>query len=104
MKKYRKSFLHEVARFDRCNRQTGSPFPNDIGLRQFYDYESRGIRPDAPDPYYVHLLNGKKWWEWTVNEYAGLFTTNDWPGWCILEQDFADDPAGLEQIRQRIAA
>ena len=100
--KYRKSFLIEVERFDRCNRMAGSPAANDIGLHQFFEFESFGKRPDIPDPYFTHLCDGKAWWEWTLNEYANTYLTWDWPGWYMLAIDFLSDKEGFRQLRQRL--
>lgn len=66
------------------------------------DYESRGVKPPRPHPYFESLLNGKKWWEWQLNEIAATYGTGDWWGWATLEQDYADDLAGLKQIVQRV--
>lgn len=100
-RKYSPGFLAEVARLDRIHRDSTTPSPTDIGLRQFFDFESRGIQPERPDPYFTHLLNGKRWWEWTINEYAVIYLTEEWPGWAAIEEDFADDPRGLRQIEAR---
>lgn len=98
----RERFLREARRFDAINRQQGSPAPTDIGLRQFHRFESLGETPEHPDPYFTHLVNGKRWWEWTLNSYAELYLTDDWPGWAQLEVDFADDPRGFKQLESRI--
>lgn len=92
--------MAEVARFERAS--TVPIRRSDDGLRQFHAWESRGEEPETPNAYFAQLLDGKKWWEWTVNEYAGLYGTNEWPGWATLEEDFKDDLAGLRQIRQRL--
>lgn len=98
--KYKPKFLKEVERFDElANHRTP---PTDAGLKQFFEYESYGKMPDDPDPYFMALLNGKKWWEWTLNFYAERFHCGDWPGWYILAFDFKDDPAGFKQLRQRL--
>jgi hypothetical protein len=97
----RPSFMREIERFDRVNRQPGSPEKSDAGIRQFFELESRGIRPESPDPYFTHLCNGKAWWEWSVNQYAELYLTDDWPGWSQVEADFAGDERGLKQVRRR---
>lgn len=102
MRKYKASFLAEVKRFDGCNRQMGSPVANDVGLDQFFVFESTGKKPAIPDRYFTHLLDGKKWWEWTLNEYAdSYFSLTDWWGWHLLALDFSDDPNGFKQLRQR---
>ena len=101
--KYSRGFLREVARFDSRGLQPGrGTARTEVGLRQFYDYESSGIKPDAPDPYFTALVNGKAWWEWTLNQYADLRENRvDWPGWLQLALDFKDDPSGFRQVRQR---
>lgn len=93
----------EIARFDRCNRSPGSPAPNDIGVQQFSVRESRGVDPDEPDPYFYHLLDGKRWWEWTLNYIADMYDTAEWPGWVSFELDFQVDPSGLKQLKSRVA-
>lgn len=100
--KYRKSFLIEVERFDRCGRMALSKSPNDIGLQQFYEFESFGKKPEIPDPYYTLLCDGKAWWEWTLNEYAKMLFTMEWPGWYCLAFDFINDKSGFRQLRQRL--
>ena len=89
----------EILRFERS--MPGYPRTS-IGLQQFYERESKGREPGEPDPYFLRLCNGKKWWEWTVNEYAALYSTSEWPGWRQLEDDFRTDPRGLEAIARRI--
>lgn len=91
--------MAEVARFERC---CPGPDRNASGLAQFHAYESRGVRPADPDPYFRRLLDGKKWWEWTVNAIAETYLTDDWWGWAQFEQDYAGDEAGLKQIRRRV--
>lgn len=97
--KYSKSFLLQVKRFE--DEQEGVP-QNDTGLLQFHSYESRGFEPETLDPYFTRLLNGKKWFEWRINQIAKTYGTDDWWGWYQLEQDYKDDPGQVELIRQRI--
>lgn len=97
--KLRAKFKNEIERFERC---CDGAAPTLTGLHQFHAHESKGTKPQEPDPYYQRLLNGKRWWEWTVNEYASLYESWEWWGWAMLEQDFKNDPAGLKQIRDRI--
>lgn len=69
------------------------------GLRQFLAYESRGIRPESPDPYFTRLLNGKKWWEWTIEQYRTAFKTGvDWFGFYTYRRDFKNDHRGFNMI------
>lgn len=97
--RYRQSFLDEVVRFERCNPCPAGSEP--IGLRQFFDRESRGITPESGTPYFRRLLDGKKWWEWTLNEYADRYLTWEWWGWWQITKDFAGDLAGFRQACQR---
>lgn len=99
--RFRKSWLREVNRYRRTMR------PMHVratlaGLLQFRNYESLGRWPGVPEPYFLLLWNGKRWWEWTVNEIAATYLTDGWWGWCRLAEDFAGDSAGLRQIRGRI--
>ena len=100
--KYRQSFLIEVARFDRCGRQACSQAFTDLGLQQFYEFESHGKIPNMPDPYFTLLCDGKAWWEWTLNEYAKTFFTENWMGWRRYAEDFINDKSGFRQLRQRL--
>lgn len=96
--RYKRSWLAEVERFERC--QCGAD-RSEVGLAQFFAYESRGVWPVEPDAYFTRLWDGKRWWEWTLNEYAARRFTNEWPGWAQLEDDFAGDPAGFHQVKRR---
>lgn len=96
---YSGRFLHEAARFERC--QPGGAARTDLGLSQFHRHESLGVWPVDADPYFDRLWNGKRWWEWTLNQYRDLHFSQDWWGWCQIEKDFADDPAGLRQVKRR---
>jgi len=90
---------YEYMRYARIG---GSKNKTKIGERQFIEYESTGKFPEQPDSYFNCLLDGKKWWEWTLNEFASLYGKWEWPGWLQLEQDFDDDLPGLKQVVQRI--
>lgn len=77
------------------------PESSDEGLSQFRAYESRGgLKPTQP--YGVALLEGKRWLEWTVNEYAARYGTSEWPGWDALQHDMAESPLLLRMICQRL--
>lgn len=97
----KRSFIRECKRFEDCNTAK-SPGYSEIGFNQFYKYESTGEFPENPDPFFTHLLDGKKWWEWTLNWLADMYLTHEWYGWYILATDFIDDPSGFKQLRQRI--
>jgi len=76
--------------------------PTRLGLEQFCNLESKGIRPENPDPYFVYLCDGKAWWEWTLNYIAEQFSNDEWPGWLCYAYGFWHDPAGFKQLRQRV--
>lgn len=96
-------FLKECDRFESaCDYPGFRPTRTELGLRQFYEKESNGIDPDKPDPYYVRLVEGKKWWEWTVNFIAESWGTMHWDGWVKLAEDFKDDESGFRQIADRV--
>jgi hypothetical protein len=98
--KFKDSWLREVARFERIENAGGKR--SELGLVQFHAFESHGERPPNPDPYFEALLNGKRWWEWTINYYAEMFGTAEWPGWNQLQMDFVSDDQGLAQIKKRL--
>lgn len=99
----KEKFLRECDRFEQaCDYPGFLPVRNDIGLKQFHELESKGVRPICPDPYFVRLLEGKKWWEWTVNFIAERYLTRDWDGWWQLAIDFKDDESGYRQIADRV--
>lgn len=99
--KYRAGFLREVQRFADTMRPQIC-VATEKGLAQFHDYESRGIRPQSPDKYFRFLLDGKAWWEWTLNNIAETYGTDEWPGWYCLALDFKDDAEGFLQLRKRL--
>ena len=72
--------------------------PTDIGRQQFFDFESRGIVPENPDPYYLRLSDGRKWLDWQRNDmkeqyfrYLNGISDCGWYGWHQLREDFKDD-------------
>ena len=75
-----------------------APISSEVGLQQFFDLESSGIRPADPDPYFDLLVDGKREWGIRSKTILDLRYTREWPGWFCLEQDFAEDPEGLRQI------
>ena len=66
--------------------------PTECGRDQFCRQQSFGEWPDEPDPYFLMLVCGKRWIDWTVEQWRLLYQGDEWPGWCRVEQDFADDP------------
>ena len=93
--------MREIERFERCSTATVPP-RTDVGLQQFVAIESKGERPESVEPYCQSLIDGKRWWEWTVNEHAARYMTDEWYGWPTLINDFSGDESGFRQIVQRI--
>lgn len=60
-------------------------------LQEFVLYEN-GKLDYPPCASTQNLIDAKRWFEWTINEYANLYGTQEWPGWLQLEKDFQDDP------------
>lgn len=99
--KISKKFKREIERFEiscGCKKIKRT----DLGLKQFFDKESKGIIPDDPDEYYLLLLNGKKWWEWTLEFIKDRYKKGEWFGFLITFLDFQNDKSGYEQIRSRL--
>jgi hypothetical protein len=42
--------------------------PTDIGREQFKQWESNGTIPEEPDEFFLVLQNGKKWFDWQLND------------------------------------
>lgn len=95
---FRKAWISRLERY--CS--TRLPARSFLGLQEFISFESGGEEPK--EAYGRALLDGKRWMEWTINEIASLYGTQEWPGWLQLEEDFATDPTLLRMIRQRVNA
>jgi len=63
--------------------------PTQEGRKQFFEHQSRGIVPKAPDPYYCALENGKWQFDWLRNQYIEQYLGNDWWGFSLLWDDWA---------------
>lgn len=63
--------------------------PNDLGRQQFFDYQTKGIKPENPDKYYEKLKDGKKWFDWQVSEYHQSYVKGT-DGWFGLIQLWVD--------------
>jgi|SRR3990167_1108252 len=62
--------------------------PNVIGREQFILYQSQGIKPDNPDPYYEMLNRGKLNFDFLCNEYRKMYWSGEWCGWLQLWKDW----------------
>jgi hypothetical protein len=61
---------------------------SDKGRTQFFNQQSYGIFPENPDDYYLKLLDGKKWFDWQIQEYISLYLSDDWWGWYQIVEDY----------------
>lgn len=66
----------------------GQTAPSDIGREQFYAEQSRGIRPEVPDPYYTALVSGKKAFDFLTSEYRTMYLMGEWWGFLLLWKDW----------------
>lgn len=62
---------------------------NLVGANQFWLFESRGIEPAKPDPYYLDLRRGKMERQHAITEMKNSFGTADWFGWDYIERKYA---------------
>lgn len=58
------------------------------GRKQFFEHQSYGEKPKDPDPYYLRLSNGKKWFDFQIQEYLTLYDTQEWWGWYSIVNDY----------------
>jgi hypothetical protein len=81
------------------SKRENEPTPNELGRRQFYEFESWGKVPENPDPYYLRLCDGRKWMDWQRNElkysihkFFGLEIKEqcsiEFHGWYLLREDW----------------
>jgi hypothetical protein len=62
--------------------------PNDNGRQQFIEDQSRGIKPENPDSYYLALCNGKWNLDFLNTEHREMFYSGRWWGLLQLWKDF----------------
>jgi hypothetical protein len=55
--------------------------PSDEGRLQFFEYESFGKTPVEPDPYFLCLQEGKKWFSVQQEEVRRSYLSWEWWGW-----------------------
>ncbi len=69
--------------------QERSPEPTAVGLQQFFEHQSNGIRPENPDAYYIALMRGKEYFDLQSRELQQAFIKQqDWPGFFQLWKNF----------------
>lgn len=69
----------------------GTPVGCDIARRQFVDYDSMGKVPTEPMKYFMHLLQGKRWFNLQRTTYYEMYIEGTWWGWSQLKDDWKDD-------------
>jgi hypothetical protein len=62
--------------------------PTELGRRQFFLYQSSGLIPGNPDPYYETLTNGKWQFDFLSSEYLKMWRKREWWGWYLLWNDW----------------
>lgn len=73
-----------------------------IGIKQFIDHDTHGIKPENPDEYYLKLWEGKKRLDWqraelknSIRKFYGLSVTEqpstDFQGWLQLRLDWENE-------------
>lgn len=66
--------------------------PTDLGAKQLHHFISSGQEPANPDPYYLDLKEGRKWYFWQQEEMRKSYLTDDWVGWdCIINFDYKNE-------------
>ncbi len=62
--------------------------PTETGKQQFFDDQSRGIKPTDPDSYYQVLSYGKIQFDLLCREYYLLYKSGEWWGFHQLWKDW----------------
>lgn len=79
--------------------------PNDIGRRQFYEFQTEGkykdivlkstFKPEMRkqlDDYFWVLFEGKESFDLIVSEYRNMYNNREWWGFQMLMEDWKDNP------------
>lgn len=62
--------------------------PTELGRVQFHELESRGIRVEIPDPYFIRLDDGRRWFDLQQSQYRELYYSGEWWGWYTIWLDW----------------
>ena len=78
--------------------------PNEIGRKQFYDFQTEGKHRNVVeestydlekrkqlDDYFWVLFEGKESFDLMVSGYRHLYNNADWWGWCQLLEDWKEN-------------
>jgi hypothetical protein len=72
--------------------------PSETGRQQFFELETSGGSPVDPDPYFLRLCDGKKWFDWLNTEMRESYLTEYWWGWYQLYEDWKDELWVFEKL------
>lgn len=72
--------------------------PTDKGRQQFYNAETFGELPTDPDPFYVCLSQGKKWFSVQQEMIRDTYLTWEWWGWYQYWLDWKGDRWVLKHL------
>ena len=62
--------------------------PTKIGRQQFFDYETYGTCPEKPDPFFLCLRQGKKWFNVQQDDLRKSWGTGEWFGFYCYWKDW----------------
>lgn len=62
--------------------------PNEVGRRQFYEWETYGTVPKDPDKFFLCLTEGKKSFNILVDSIRETYLTWEWMGWYSYWEDW----------------
>ena len=62
--------------------------PNNVGRKQFYEFQSNGLVPECPNLYFVSLKEGKEKFDYLCSEYRQMYKKGDWWGFLTLWRDW----------------
>ena len=90
-KRYKSSFLKWTIRYSRWDSTNSKHSRDDkrLGIEQWFDFESYGHKPDNPSPFFIKILNGKRWhtsWENGIKD-AWFNDTDMWFGFMVYSTD-----------------
>jgi hypothetical protein len=72
--------------------------PTEEGRLQFFEYESYGKYPETPDPYFLSLQQGKKWFSVQQEDIRDKFLTWEWWGFYCYWVDWKGQRWALEHL------
>jgi hypothetical protein len=62
--------------------------PTERGRQQFFEWQSYGAYPDNPDPYFLSLDEGRKWFHVQQTTIKDSYLTWEWWGWYCYWVDW----------------